>query len=406
LAGTWNPSWEKINSVLQSYTGDLLKFAGQGEQPFAFKGPIYDVSTGSGQPAAWVSPAMQARTSFGWDRGEVLGLPVGASQMQLELDQSVALIKTNGIPFAGGKVQFAPRIDLRGQEPVLLMDWTRLIDNVALQPETARQWLRYVAPLAADATSAQGNFTVDIGGASIPLFDPMNMEARGAVKLHSVVIGAGPAAEQLLATVQQLRALLKPESAGRDLKTWLRMSEQTVPIAVKGGRIYHDQLDFAHNDLVVRTRGSVGFDQTLDLIATIPIADDWIAGKPYLSSLKGQSISIPITGTVSQPKLDRRALQQLSSNLVKQGVSGAINQAIDDKLTPKINEYQNELNNKFNNELNKLQGKLGEKLGGSLIPNGTPANNQPPASFPNLEDQMNKKLEDALNKGIGNLFGK
>ena len=61
---------------------------------------------------------------------------------------------------------------------------------------------------------------------------------------------------------------------------------------------------------------------------------------------------------------------------------------------------------KFNNELNKLKGKLGEKLGGGLIPNSPPANNQPPASFPNLEDQLNKKMEDALNKGIGNLFGK
>lgn len=110
LAGTWNPSWEKINSLMQAYTGNLLRFAGQGEHPFAVQGPIYEVSSDPNQLEPWVSRSLQAKTSFGWDQGEILNLPVGASEMQLDLDQSVAVIKTSGIPFAGGVVQFAPKL--------------------------------------------------------------------------------------------------------------------------------------------------------------------------------------------------------------------------------------------------------------------------------------------------------
>ncbi|MFK7766359.1 MAG: hypothetical protein AB8B55_04000 [Mariniblastus sp.] len=439
ISGTWNPDWGKVNSIMKAYTGNMLSFAGQGQQQFVIRGPLFEqvnslANAGDGgamggsqanSPAPWVPNALQALVGFGWEQGEILGLPVGKSEMEVSLQQGVAFLKTTGIPFAGGTVQFAPQIDLRGEQLVLMMEKTRVIDNVALQPETARQWLKYVAPLAADATSAQGNFTVDVGGARIPLMDPTAMDARGAVRLHQVVIGAGPTAQQLLGTVKQLRGLLKPDANNdRDLNTWLQMNEQTVPIMVRNGRVYHDKLDFAHKDLVVQTSGSVGFDQSLDMIAKIPIADDWIEGKPYLASLKGQFISIPVTGTASEPKLDKRAIQQLSKNLAKQVAAGALNQAVTDKLAPKVNEYQKKLNQKIGGELNKLQGKLGDQLGNSFLQKLNPqagANGQvnptpgapigqaptaPAQPQPSLQDKARDKIEQELKKGLGNLFGK
>ncbi len=156
--------------------------------------------------------------------------------------------------------------------------------------------------------------------------------------------------------------------------------------------------------MTIKTRGSVGFDQSLNLVAEIPIADDWIAGKSYLAGLKGQSLSIPIGGTVSKPQLDKQAIQQLSTQLVKQAAGNAINQAIGDKITPKVNEYQNQINN----EINKFQGKIGEKLGGSLFPQGSappPANNGAAPVNGNSQPDLGQQLEGELLKGIGNLFG-
>ena len=414
IKGVWLPDWQKINSLLAAYTGDVIKFAGQRQHQFAIAGPIFESATQPtqpGQPIPWVSPSLKASATFGWDQGQILNLPVGKSDLEINLSQSVGFVKTQGIPFAGGLIQFAPQIDLRGESPALTMGQTRVINHVALQPETARQWLKYVAPLAADATSAQGNFTVDVGGASVPLFDPMKMEARGAVRLSNVVIGAGPTAQQLLGTVKQLRAILQPGATDRDLNTWLQMEEQTVPILVRDGRVFHENLRFRHKDLVVQTRGSVGLDQSLDMVAQIPIADDWIAGKDFLASLRGKSISIPIGGTVSKPVLDKRALQNLSQELVRGAAGNALNKAIGDKVMPKVNQFQNDLNGKIGDELNKLQGKLGEKLGGGLLPNlqngsGVAPTNRPTPGQPGqaIQDQIGDKLKEEFNKGLGDLF--
>ena len=417
VSGTWVPDWQKINSLLAAYAGDAVKFAGQRQHQFVVRGPIFEAQTQNalqaGKSAAWVPASLQAAASFGWEQGEVLGLPVGKSDLELNVAQSIGQVKTNGIPFAGGAIQFAPQLDLRGEQPLLVMGQTRLVNNVALQPETARQWLKFVAPLAADATSAQGNFTVDVGQAKVPLLDPTKMELGGAVRLSNIVIGAGPTAQQLLGTVKQLRTLLKPDSEDRDLQTWLQMEEQTIPVQVKDGRVYHDKLRLTHKDLTIQTSGSVGIDQTLNMVASIPIADDWIDGKSYLAPLQGKSISIPIRGTVSKPVLDKSGLQQLSQNLVRNAAGNALNKAVGEKLTPKVDEFKNKLNGKFGEELNKLQGKLGEKLGNGLLPNlqgGAPQGGaagqtplQPQSSF---KDQINNKIEDEVKKGIGKLFGK
>ena len=418
IQGTWLPDWQKINSLMAAYTGEFVRLAGNREHQFAVRGPIFETNPTVGGSKPWVSPSLQASASFGWDQGELLGLPVGKSDFQLGVDRSIGQVSTQGIPFAGGLVQFAPKLDMRTGEPMLLMDQTRLINNIALQPETARTWLKYVAPLAADATSAQGNFTVDIGEAKVPVLDPTKMEARGAVKLSNVVIGAGPTADKLLATVKQVRTLLKPDATDRDLNTWLRMEEQTIPILVRDGRVFHENLKFSHKDLVVQTSGSVGMDQSLNMVAQIPIADDWIDGKDYLAGLKGKSFSIPVTGTVTKPVLDKRSIQSFTQNLAKEAANSAINKAVAEKLNPKLDQFRNELNGKVGGELNKLQSKLGEKLGeklgGGLLQNipqpqngaaqGGPTN--PVPTVQGIQEQLGNKLEAELQKGFGKLFGR
>jgi hypothetical protein len=147
--------------------------------------------------------------------------------MQLSVDQGIATVNTSDIRLGGGVVRLQPQVDLRSEEPVLYLPQGKLIDNVALTPAIARQWLKLVAPLAADATSAEGQFTLAVEGAKVPLYDLMKANAQGTLTLSNVVIGAGPTAQQLIATAKQLRGLLDPQATSdRDLNTWLRVEEQ------------------------------------------------------------------------------------------------------------------------------------------------------------------------------------
>ena len=406
IQGTWNPDWQKVNSILGAYTGDLVLLAGSGQQPFTVRGPLFETSSNLNQgvpQTAWLPAALEANTSIRWDQGKVLDVPIGASQIDIDLRNSFGRLQTTGIPFSGGVVKFAPGIDMRGEEPILLMDQTRVIDNLTLTETTARQWLKFIAPLAADATSAQGNVTFDIRSLKMPMYNPTKMEAQGAIRLNNVVIGAGPLADQLLGTINQLRAIIKPNAGpARDRSTWLQMAEQTIPIMVRDEKVFHEGVTFTHKDTTVRTKGSVGFDQSLNMVAEIPIADDWIADQPYLAGLKGQSLSIPIRGTVTKPQLDQRAIQQFSTQLAKQAAGSALNKVIGDKLAPKIGDVQNQLNNKFNDELNKFQNKIGGQLGDALLGGGT----QPPANGSAPPTNSGQPSGADLLKGIGNLFGK
>lgn len=443
LNGVWNPRWEKIDALLDLYTGRTVTLKGQGEQPFLVRGPLLPTSEQAAVSDAYISSALQLSTRVAWTQGSVFEMPIGGSQVDVIIDQGVAALQTGEIAFAGGKIQLDPQIDLRSAAPVLYLDRKRILDNVQLTPETARTMLKYINPLAADATAAQGTFSIDSQGVRVPLLDPATMEANALVTLHDVVIGAGPLAQQLIGTAKQLQTVLRPDKVNdRDYNTWLKMSEQSVPVNVKNGRVYHEGIRFSHDDIRVTTKGSVGLDQTVDMVAEIPIADDWLGDNQYLAGLKGQSISIPISGTVSKPILDRRAIQNFSTQIARQAASSAINKAVQDKIAPKLNQYQAQINdkiggevsklqNKFQNQIqNKIQDQLQQQVGGALEQNlgdalqqrfGNSVQNRlgevfnipgaaaaPPASgtpaTPAASARPANRVEEELIRGIGNLF--
>lgn len=435
LQGSWSPDWNQLQQLVAVYSGDTLFLTGSGQKPFAIRGPLF--SADSQTTTAWLPAELQANTAFRWDEGRFLEVPIGASEISVQLKDGIAAVGTKGIPFSGGMIQANPFIDFRGNQPMLTMSPTRVIDQVALTEVTARQWLKFVAPLVADSTSAQGVVTLDMENLQMPLLDPMNLQAQGNVQLDNVVLGAGPLTEQLITTVEQLRAIIKPDSSNRDYRTWLRLNRQQIPFLVKDQQVYHENVTIAINDITVITQGAVGFDQSLNMLAEIPIEDDWIEGRPLLAGLKGQRLRIPIGGTVSQPQLDRRVLQGLSAELARSAAGGAINQLLGDRLRPQADQLQGQVNDRVTGELNRLQNRLGDKLEGAdpnlggLIPNLEgwgllPGGNQQAPITPRINppdgsnqgdgqsqtsdqkdrplENLGRQLEDELRGGIRDLF--
>ena len=403
LEGNWRPSFDKVNSLLGSYTSNLVSLRGNASKPFRIKGPVIP-----GESDTWLPAQLQLQTQLSWDAANLAGFPVGQSDIAINLNQQIANVDTSGIQISGGMVQLKPQIDLRGSEPVLIHSEAQLMNQVELTPEICREFVSLVAPWMGDTTQVQGKISANLQGMNVPLFDPTNLSAQGTMELQDVVIAAGPMAEQLLGTVNQIQAILKPDS-GDDLKnTWITVEQQSIPVSVENRRVYHDNIKFSRDDIVIQTSGSVGFvDQTLDLVAKIPIAEDWIKDKPYLASLRGQFLSIPIRGTATKPVIDQSAVKQLSANLVRNAATGAINNAVSEKLAPKLNQYQNELNSKVGGEVNKLQSKFQDKLGGFLqnklgAPQTAPAAGGATQAQPSIENRLNGELQ----KGLNSLFGK
>lgn len=386
LNGNWSPDWQQVNGLVAAYTGDMVQLAGKSAQRFAIKGPLFADPAAGGPANAILPAATQVATELQWDQGQVFLLPVGPARIEAQLAGSVARLNTGAIPFGNGTVTVRPEIDLSAAAPVVRIAPGDLMQNVQLTPAFCRDWMKYVAPLLADVTTAEGSFSVKSGEILVPLDNCQNATARGAVTLHNVTVGAGPLAQQLLETVDSVRTMLKPGSTSKDRSVWMQLGQQEIPFAVEGGRVYHEGLKLQVKDLAVTTRGSVGFDQSLQMVAAIPVHDDWIAGERWLEGLRGQWIEIPVSGTVSRPVLDRRAIQQLSTQLLQRTAQNELNRVVGDqaqklqeKAATQINGFQQQLQDKLKNE-------VGDKVPGDLLKGIDslfgPRNSTPPSGTP------------------------
>jgi hypothetical protein len=78
------------------------------------------------------------------------------------------------------------------------------------------------------------------------------------------------------------------------------------------------------DDVAIRTYGSVGLDQSLALMAEMPIPRPWIATGSANAALKDQTLKLPVGGTLTAPKVDAKALQQAGAQFVRSGAEGVI----------------------------------------------------------------------------------
>jgi hypothetical protein len=154
-------------------------------------------------------------------------------------------------------------------------------------------------------------------------------------------------ATQWVSLAQQVEALAKrrdPASLTGRQVTLVSIRDQQVNFQVANGRVYHDKMEFQVGDVVVRSQGSVGFDETIALNLEIPVQDAWVAKEPLLYSLKGQSIQIPVGGTLTKPQMDNRSIASLTGQLLQKGAGEAVgkelNRALDKFLKPRQQQSQ------------------------------------------------------------------
>ena len=74
----------------------------------------------------------------------------------------------------------------------------------------------------------------------------------------------------------------------------------------------------------------------MDLVTEVAIRDEWIDDKPALSGLKGHVIRIPVTGTLSQPKIDPSVLAELAQQLGSATLEGLLKDKVGDRVGDKL----------------------------------------------------------------------
>ncbi|MCH2181514.1 MAG: hypothetical protein MK108_05865 [Mariniblastus sp.] len=378
IQGKWNIQWDAISQLIQSRLGPLVTIRGAGWQDIVIQGPLQATDNGSDP---WVNRQLQAETNIAWKQAQLLEIPIAPSHLKVSLNDSVVQLESDSPGIIGNLAKLSPRLDLSTADPVLTLQQGVILNDLQLTEEHTRQWLKFATPVLADATSADGIIGLSIQGARVPLLQPNQSAARGQVHLKDLTIGPGPLTHQLLPLVDQILMLIKPSIADQSRKTkWMTLQEQVVQFAVQDERVYHDHLKFNYQGINVETSGSVGFDQTLDIVASIHILDHWIEKEPLLAGLRGESIKIPISGTLSQPKLNRQALAGLSRDFLKQTARSALNNVVQGQLE----QAGETLGGKVNEELDRLEGQFNRIL----------------------QEDVGDRLEEGWRNGLNQLFNR
>jgi hypothetical protein len=73
-------------------------------------------------------------------------------------------------------------------------------------------------------------------------------------------------------------------------------------------------------------------DESLALMAEVPIKARLLGADLSLGALEGQTLKIPIGGTLKKPKLDRRALQELPKQLLQNAARDVITDGLNKGL--------------------------------------------------------------------------
>ena len=256
----------------------------------------------------------------------------GASELRADLNLGNVQLGPLDVRFGTGRLKLKSHLPLNAPALALQIEKGPLLENIHLSPELCQGWIKYAVPVLGDSTQTEGRFSASLTNEGfIPLANPAAMTAAGQLAIDSAQMKPGRLANAFLDVVKQIKSLVKGAPAGGVLpadQTLIRLDRQTVNVQVANGRVYHQNLKMVVTDIPITTTGSVGFDETLSLTAEIPIADDWVTQNRMLAGLKGQTLKIPVSGTLSQPVFDTRALFAA----LRQAAQNATGRFIDDEL--------------------------------------------------------------------------
>ncbi len=233
-----------------------------------------------------------------------------------------------------GRVHLHPTIYL-GDSPMVHFAPGKIADNIQITPEMCHTWMKYAAPLLADATSANGTFSLTMNEFLIPLNENdaagiNQAKVDGKLDIHGGQVGPGPLADQVLGAVQSLADLTLRSNLDLTPERFLKLPEQTVHFQLQDNAVFHDQLRVQVGDVPVQSRGFVGVidPNAINLAVGMSIPKKWVANRPLLAGFGGRAFELPLSGTLKDPRINDRAFATLGRQMLEATTGSLINEGL------------------------------------------------------------------------------
>ena len=263
----------------------------------------------AGKGLVWradVSPPYRDLTAMmetGFRAARVYGIPLGVARFEPRLEGGVLRLPATRIAAADGFVNLRGRLQLAGEMTLKVPGELKVLDKVKVTPELARDVLSRFNPVFGQATKVAGKIDLVTRDVIFPLGASLTTRGSGGgrLDLHRFRIKPGGLLAELIAlgSVGQ-RDMYAVKVSGADF-------------VIQKGRLRYDDFTMRFGDglLDLKFYGSVGFDDTLDLVVSIPVRENLLRRLKvtgpvlqYAGLLNDARVDIPIVGTRENPRLD------------------------------------------------------------------------------------------------------
>jgi hypothetical protein len=220
-------------------------------------------------------------------------IPEASLVVQLNVGDKAALTVDN--------VNLSFGVDTSADGRMLTLAPVTIFENQKLTPEVGGQLLHLIVPTLSDLTGVEGQISQSIEKFRVPLGTAKRelketVELAGKLQLHQISVSPKTPLLQTMVKVLADRYGKKPSDVGRAVKS------AEVRFQVKDGRMHHEGLRIGFPDispdLLVTSRGSVGFDKSLDFELEVPSS---FADKKDVEIKKRAPLRFRFTGTIDKP---------------------------------------------------------------------------------------------------------
>lgn len=264
--------------------------------------------------------------SMGWDSGRVAGVNLGGAKIPLRVTETTVFVDPATVPLDRGQLKLNGEVHYR-PGPIWFEQRPGVFaQGVALTPEMCRSWLKYMMPLAADATDVSGAFSVELAECVVIPSDPVRSRITGTLQIEGAAAGPGPLVNRLMTSLDQIETASKglqgEAPQAKPARPWIRMEPQAVDFAMVGGIVTHQRMLMRAGKAELISSGNVALDGRLDLRIQVPLQEQWLGSR--LASLAGQQVTLPVDGTLTKPSLDTRAVTEVLAQLGTQAVQASV----------------------------------------------------------------------------------
>ena len=298
---------EKLAGLLRPYLGQEILVTGVGNSPVSYQGLLASPTAGT------------AAASVGWQQADLYGFVIGPGELKMKLAGGMLQAEPMDLAASGGRLRLAPQLRLSPGPMELILPAGPLVQKAQISPQMLRLAIEVHRAGAGRRDGGPGRFLDRTGGLPAP------------AGRHDQGRSGRPVDDPLGADRSRPAGPGVGRAAGPRSPASLRR-ESVIPFRMVGGRIYHEGMELVFPDLTIRTRGSVGLDQSLQILAEMPIPPKWLVNQMLDSALRNQVIRLPIGGTLSKPQIDRRELERLSSQFVRTAAQNLLQDEVSRQL--------------------------------------------------------------------------